>query len=160
MNRPLGLFYMGKSYPGQHFSTNQILLFCSYGETLSRLPGKVSGCDVALNINWIEKLLTRQNLSYSAKRKSCVHKGKTLSRSPRCRLSTSEISVHGRTFVSYERSVTFHIFGITRRDRISLVNLSKSFLANRDNFCIYEQALRPACFIRRISVASNAVQTI
>jgi hypothetical protein len=22
-----------------------------YGETLSRLPGKVSGCDVALNIN-------------------------------------------------------------------------------------------------------------
>ena len=88
--------------------------------------------------------------------------GKTLSRSPRCRLSTSEISVHGRTFVSYERSVTFHIIGITRRDRISLVNLSKSFLANRDNFCIYEQALslRPACFIRRISVASNAVQTI
>ena len=40
---------MGKSYvvKRENFSTSQILLFCSYGETLSRLPGKVSGCDVA-----------------------------------------------------------------------------------------------------------------
>jgi hypothetical protein len=36
--------------------------------------------------------------SYPAKRESCVHMGKTLSLSPRSRLSTSEISVHGKTF--------------------------------------------------------------
>ena len=39
---------MGRSYPGsrENISTSQIILFCSFGETLSRLPGKVSGCDV------------------------------------------------------------------------------------------------------------------
>ena len=42
--------------------------------------------------------------------------GKTLSRSPRSRLSTSEISVYGKLFVSYERNVTFHIIFVTRRD--------------------------------------------
>jgi hypothetical protein len=35
----------------RNFSTSQILLFSLYGETLSRLPGKVFGCDVTLNIN-------------------------------------------------------------------------------------------------------------
>jgi hypothetical protein len=53
MNRLGGPVHMGRSYPGwrENISTSQIILFCSYGETLSRLPGKVSGCDVALNIN-------------------------------------------------------------------------------------------------------------
>ena len=64
-----------------------------------------------------------------------------LSRSPRSRLSASEISVPGKTFVSYERKETFHI--ISYQGEISLVNLSKCFLGNRDNFCPYEQALSP-----------------
>ena len=45
----------------------------------------------------------------------------------------------GKLVVSYERSVTFHIMFIPRRDLAC--NFSKSFLANRDNFCPYEQAL-------------------
>ena len=62
-----------------------------------------------------------------------------LSRSPRSRLSASEIPVPGKTFVSYEHKATFHI--ISYQGEISLVNLSKCFLGNRDNFCPYEQAL-------------------
>ena len=44
------------------------------------------------------KLKFSETESYPAKRESCVHMGKALSRSPRSRLSTSEISVHGKTF--------------------------------------------------------------
>ena len=62
-----------------------------------------------------------------------------LSRSPRSRPSASEVSVPGKTFVSYEHKAAFHI--ISYQGKISLVNLSKCFLGNRDNFCPYEQAL-------------------
>ena len=62
-----------------------------------------------------------------------------LSRSPRSRLSSSEISVPGKIFVSYEHKATVHI--ISYQGEISLVNLSKCFLGNRDNFFPYEQAL-------------------
>ena len=39
---------MGRSYLGsrEKISTGQIILFYSYGEMLSRLPGKVFRCDV------------------------------------------------------------------------------------------------------------------
>ena len=39
---------MGRSCLGcrENISTGQIILFCSYGEMFSRLPGKVSRCDV------------------------------------------------------------------------------------------------------------------
>ena len=39
---------MGRSYLGsrENISTGQIMLFCSYGEMFSRLPGKVSRGDV------------------------------------------------------------------------------------------------------------------
>ena len=39
---------MGRSYLGcrENISTGQIMLFCSYGELFSRLPGKVFRCDV------------------------------------------------------------------------------------------------------------------
>ena len=92
----LGPVHMGKSYPGyrEKFSTSQILLFCSRGETLSHLPGNVSGCDVALNMNWIVSDTTK---SYPAKRESCVHGKNIIPRSLRSRLSTSEISIHGKT---------------------------------------------------------------
>ena len=56
-----------------------------------------------------------------------------------------------KSFVSYERSVTFHIIFIT--GEISLVNLSKCFLANRDNFSSYEQAL--SCFKNEINTFSH-----
>ena len=38
---------MGRSYLGsrENISTGQIILFCSYGEMFSRLPGKVSRGD-------------------------------------------------------------------------------------------------------------------
>ena len=38
------------------------------------------------------------------------------SRRPRSRLSASEISVDGKSFVPYEHNVTFHVIFITRRD--------------------------------------------
>ena len=39
---------MGRSYLGcrENISTGQIMLFCSYGEMFSRLPGEVSRSDV------------------------------------------------------------------------------------------------------------------
>ena len=39
---------MGGSCLGcrENISTGQVILFCSYGEMFSRLPGKVSRCDV------------------------------------------------------------------------------------------------------------------
>ena len=39
---------MGRSCLGcrENISTGQIILFCSYGEMFSRLPGKVFSCDV------------------------------------------------------------------------------------------------------------------
>jgi hypothetical protein len=48
----------------------------------------------------------------------------------------------GKLVVSYEHSVTFNIMFIpSNQGEISLVNLSKGFLANRDNFYPYKQAL-------------------
>ena len=40
--------HMGRSYLGyrKNISIGQIILFCSYGEMFSCLPGKVSRCDV------------------------------------------------------------------------------------------------------------------
>ena len=37
---------MGRSYARESISTGQKMLFCSCGEMFSRLPGKVSRCDV------------------------------------------------------------------------------------------------------------------
>jgi hypothetical protein len=81
--------------------------------------------------------------SYPAKPESCVHMGhmgKTF-------ILVTEVSpvnkrdlgtLTGKRFGSYERSVTGILFSY--QGEISLVNLSKSFLANWDNFCPYEQA--------------------
>jgi glutamate dehydrogenase/leucine dehydrogenase len=78
-------------------------LFSLYGETLSRLPGKVFGCDVTLNINWIEKLADTTE-SYRAKRESCVHMGKTLSRSPSLACQARS-RYTGKLLVSYMHAV-------------------------------------------------------
>ena len=42
--------------------------------------------------------------------------GRAFFRVPRSRLSASEISVHGKSFVSYEPNVTCHIILTTTRD--------------------------------------------
>ena len=66
--------------------------------------------------------------------------GRTYSRVLRSRLPTSKTSVAPtweKIFVSYERKVTFILF--SEEGEMSLVNLSKCFLANRDNFFPYEQ---------------------
>ena len=44
----LGPVHMGRSCLGcrENISTGQIILFCSYGEMFSRLPDKVSRCDI------------------------------------------------------------------------------------------------------------------
>ena len=70
---------MGRSYLGcrENISTGQIMLFCSYREMFSRLPGKVSRCNVDF-VKFTE--------SFPDKRESCVHMGLKLSRSPRSRL--------------------------------------------------------------------------
>jgi hypothetical protein len=141
----IGPVHMGKSYiPVSEKTFRLAIYFCSVHMEKRYppyRPGKVSGCDVALNMNWIEKLLTRQKV-YPAKRESCVHitYGENIipvtENSPvkKRDLGTQE------NFLSHtKRSVTFHIIFIPRR--VSLVNLSKPFLANQDNFCPYEQAL-------------------
>jgi hypothetical protein len=74
---------------------------------LSRLPGKVFGCDVALNTNWIEKLLTRQKvipLSGKVLFNWDKHPGH---RDLACQQARSRYT--GKLVVSCERSVTFHI---------------------------------------------------
>ena len=124
---------MGRSYLGfrENISTSQIMLVCSYGKMFSRLPGKVSRCDVdfvkckqkffplsgKVVFIWDENYLGHRDLA--------------------CQQARSRYQ--GKLFVPYERNATFHIISC----EISLVNLSKCFLGNRDNFCPYEQALRP-----------------
>ena len=110
---------MWKSYLGQrdNISTSEIILFCSYGETLSRLPGKVPDCDVALSKSTIEKLLTRQKVfPLSGKVMFIWAKHYPVYRDLACQQARSRYT--GKLFVSYERSGTFHIIFITRRDLV------------------------------------------
>ena len=122
---------MGRSYLSSrgNILTGQIMLLCSYGEMFSRLPGKVSRGDVdfvkckqkvfplsgKVVFIWDKNYLGHQNLA--------------------CHQARSRLT--GKLFVSYERKVTFHTIFV----EISLVNLSKCFFANRENFFPYEQAL-------------------
>ena len=66
----LGPVHMGRSYLGcrGNISTGQIMLFCSYGEMFSRLPGKFSRCDV-------DFVKCKHSESFPAKRESCVNMG-------------------------------------------------------------------------------------
>ena len=89
---------MGRSYLG--WRESQIILFCSYGEMLSRIPDKVSRSDVDF-VKCRQKFVLIWDI--------CAHVGQKLSRLPRSRLSASEISYSGKRFVSFQRNVTFHI---------------------------------------------------
>ena len=101
----------------ENISTGQIILFCSCGEMFSRLPGKVSRCDV----DFVK----------------CKQKVFPLLAGKLCSYETKIISV--TEIYREEYKAIFHI--ISYQGEISLVNLSKCFFGNRDNFCPYEQAL-------------------
>ena len=99
----------------------------------SRLPGKVSRGDADFvkckhNVFPLNgKVVFIWDKNYLGHRDLACHQA-------RSRLT-------GKLFVSYERKVTFHTISLeTSRGEISLVNLSKCFLANRENFFPYEQA--------------------
>ena len=83
---------MGKSYLDcrENITTAQIILFCTDGKMFSRLPGKVSCCDV-------DFVKCKQKV-FPLSGESCVHMRQKLSRSPRSRLSASEMSLPGKTF--------------------------------------------------------------
>ena len=56
----------------EDFSTGQIILFCSYGEMFSRLPGKVSCCD-------IDFVKCKQNVFRDLAGKLCSYETKIIS---------------------------------------------------------------------------------
>ena len=89
---------MGRSYLG--WQESQKILFYSYGKMSSRIPDKVSRNDIDF-VMCEQKLVLIWDI--------CAHMGQKLSRLPRSRLSTSEISYSGKRFVSFQRNVTFHI---------------------------------------------------
>ena len=82
---------MGRSYLGcpENISTGQIILFCFSGEMFSRLPGKVSRCDV--------DFVKCKQIVFRKAGKLCSFIKRDRSRYP------------GKLFVPYERNVTFHI---------------------------------------------------
>ena len=101
---------MGRSYLGfrANISTGQIMLFCSYGEVFSRLPGKVSRGDVDF-VKCKQKVFSLSgkvvfiwDKNYLGHRDLAYHQA-------RSRLT-------GKLFVSYERKVTFHSIFVRRRD--------------------------------------------
>ena len=121
---------MGRSYLGsrENISTGQIMLFCSYGEMFSRLPGKVSRGDVDF-VKCKQKVFP-----LSGKVVFIWHKNYLSHRDLACHQARSRLT--GELFVSYERKATFHTIFVRRRDLAC-----KCFLANRENFFPYEQAL-------------------
>ena len=95
---------MGRSYLGcqENISTGQIMLFCSYGEMFSRLPGKVSHCDV--DFVKCKKVFP---LSLSGKVAFIWDKNYLGHRDLACQQARSRY--RGKLFVPYERNATFRI---------------------------------------------------
>ena len=94
---------MGRSYLGcrENIWTGQIMFFCSYGEMFSRLPGKVSRCDV-------DFVKCKQTVfPLSGKVVFIWGKNYLDHRDLTCQQARSRYS--GKLFVPYERNATFHI---------------------------------------------------
>ena len=94
---------MGRSFLGcrENISTGQIMLFCSYGEMFSRLPGKVSRCDVDF-VKCQQKVFPRSGKVVFIEDKYYLgHRDRA------CQQATSWYP--GKLFVSHERNATFHI---------------------------------------------------
>ena len=103
---------MGRSYLGcrENISTGQIMLFCSYGEIFSRLPGKVSSCDV-------DFVKCKQKVFSLSGKVVFIWDGNNLGHQEvACQQARSRYP--GKLFVSYERNATFHI--ISYQGEISL----------------------------------------
>ena len=94
---------MGRSHLGcrENISTGQIMLFCSYGEMFSRLPGKVSRCDVGF-VKCKQKVFP-----LSGKVVFIWDKNYLGHRDLACQQARSRYP--GKLFVPYERNATFHI---------------------------------------------------
>ena len=106
----IGPVHMGRSYLGsrENISTGQIMLFCSYGEMFSRLPGKVSRGDVDF-VKCKQKVFP-----LSGKVVFIWDKNYLGHRDLACHQARSRLT--GKLFVSYERKVTFHTIFVRRRD--------------------------------------------
>ena len=99
---------MGRSYLGsrENISTGQIVLFCSYGEMFSRLPGKVSRGDVDF-VKCKRKVFPLSgNVVFIWGKNYLGH------RDLACHQARSRL--RGKLFVSYERKVTFHTIFVRR----------------------------------------------
>ena len=94
-----GPVHMGRSYLGcrENISTGQIMLFCLYGEMFSRLPGKVSRCDVDF-IKCKQKVFPLSGKVVFIWDKNYLGHRDLACQQARSRLSASEISVPGKTF--------------------------------------------------------------
>ena len=101
---------MGRSYLGsrENILTGQIMLFCSYGEMFSRLPGKVSRGDVDF-VKCKQKIFP-----LSGKVVLIWDKNYLDHQDHACHQARSRLT--GKLFVPYERKVTFHTIFVRRRD--------------------------------------------
>ena len=101
---------MGRSYLGsrENISTGQIMLFCSYGEMFSPLPGRVSPGDV-------DFVKCKQKVFPLGGKVAFIWDKNYLGhRDLDCHQARSRLT--GKLFVSYERKVTFHTTFVRRRD--------------------------------------------
>ena len=112
---------MGRSYLGcrENILTAQIMLFCSYGEIFSRLPGKVSCFDVDF---------------VKCKQKVFPLSGKVVFIYGIKIISDTEISLVSKRDLGTRENFSSHMSAMQ-------LSLSKCFLGNRDNFCPYQQLL-------------------
>ena len=77
------------------------MLFSSYGEMFSRLPGKVSPCDVDFEKRKQKVFLLSQTVVFMWDKNDLGHRDLT------CQQVRSQCP--GKLFVLYERNATFHI---------------------------------------------------
>ena len=103
---------MGRSYLGcrENISTGQIMLFCSYEEMFSRLPGKVSRCDVDF-VKYKQKVFPLSGKVVFIRDKNYLGH-----RDLACQQARSRYP--GKLFVPYERNCNFSLFHNKARSRL------------------------------------------
>ena len=99
---------MEKTFLGwqKSISASQIILFKEFGEMFSCLPGKVSSCDV-------DFLKCKQKVFPLSEKVTFIWDKNDLGHRD---LACQQARSTRKHFVSYERSVTFRVIFITRRD--------------------------------------------
>ena len=96
----------------------------------SRLPGKVSRCDV--------DFVKRKQKVFREGGKLCSYGMKTISVTEISPVSKQDLGTR-ENFSSHMNAMQLFIL-FHKQGEVSLVNLSKCFLGNRDIFCPYKQA--------------------